>query len=106
MFVQQTNKLFFSATSFYPGRGDTTTTHPLASIANFNTDDQVFYNPNMDDHDIETEEDDDDDDEIVELALKNPAKFAQVMATEVSLWLPLIHLYWYISTAAYVDGFG
>ena len=70
--------------SFYPGRGDTTTTHPLASVANFNTDDQVFYNPNVDDHDIETEEDDNDNDEIVELTLKNPTKFAQVMATEVS----------------------
>jgi hypothetical protein len=73
---------FFLALSFYPGRGDTT--HPLASLAHFNVDDQVFYNPNVDDRDNDFEEDYNEDEEIAELALKNPTKFAEVMATEVS----------------------
>ena len=83
--VCSSNKRKFSASSFYPGRDDTT--HPLVPVANFKTDDRVFFNPNVDDLGLETEEDDDnnDEEEIVELALKNPAKFAQVMATEVSL---------------------
>ena len=47
---------------------------------------KFFFKPNVDNHCLETEEDDGNhnDEEIVELALKNPAKFAQVMATEVS----------------------
>ena len=47
---------------------------------------KFFFKPNVDNHGLETEEDDGNhnDEEIVELALKNPAKFAQVMATEVS----------------------
>ncbi|KAN0138015.1 hypothetical protein V8E53_004186 [Lactarius tabidus] len=68
--------------SFYPGHSDTT--HPLASLAHFNVDDQVFYNPNVDDHNNNFKEDYNEDEEIAELALKNPTKFAEVMATEVS----------------------
>jgi hypothetical protein len=67
-----------SATSYYPGRGDTT--HSLASL---DPENRALHNPNVDDS--ETETDEDDDEEIVELALKNPARFAQVMAVEVSL---------------------
>ncbi|KAN0140500.1 hypothetical protein V8E53_001709, partial [Lactarius tabidus] len=70
--------------SFYPGCGDTT--HPLASLAHFNVDDQVFYNPNVDDRDNDFEEDYNKDKEIAELALKNPTKFAEVMATERPSW--------------------
>ena len=71
-----------SAASFYPGCGDTT--HPLASLPSFD-ENQVFCNPNVDDQDNLSEEDCNDDEEIVELALKNPARFAEVMAVEVSL---------------------
>jgi hypothetical protein len=69
----QTNEKI-SASSFYPGRGDTT--HPLASL---NHENQDFHNPDVD-NGSETE---DDDDEIAELSLKNPARFSQIMATEV-----------------------
>jgi hypothetical protein len=74
VFVLQTNEKI-SASSFYPGRGDTA--HPLASLVPENQD---FHNPNVD-NDSETE---DNDEEIVELALKNPARFSEVMITEVS----------------------
>jgi hypothetical protein len=72
--LYQTNEKF-SASSFYPGRGDTT--HPLASL---DPENQDFHNPNVD-NGSETE---DDDEEIVDLSLKNPARFSEIMATEVS----------------------
>jgi hypothetical protein len=89
LFLKQIKK--FKAPSFYPGRGDTT--HPLASLARFNADDEVLYNPNVDDRDNDFEEDGNEDEEIVELALKNPAQFATVMATEVSLRLSSTFLF-------------
>ena len=81
--VCSSNKQKISASSFYSSRDDTT--HPFTSVTNFKPDDQVFFNPNVDDNHGEETEEDDVDEEIAELALKNPAKFAQVMATEVSL---------------------
>lgn len=98
-----TNCLFISnkkisAASYYPGRGDTT--HPLASL---DPENRVFHNPNVDDS--ETETDDDDDEEIVELALKNPGRFAQVMAVEVSLRQPFGHFLISSFTAAHLAGF-
>ena len=70
---------------------------------------KFFFKPNVDNHGLETEGDDGNhnDEEIVELALKNPAKFAQVMATEVSFVTSVntLSLFWTICTAAYVAGF-
>ncbi|KAH9033901.1 hypothetical protein EDB85DRAFT_2144685 [Lactarius pseudohatsudake] len=49
--------------------------------------DKSFHNLDVDDDDSVSEDDDDDDDEqIVELSLKNPARFAEVMATERPTW--------------------
>ncbi|KAH8979769.1 hypothetical protein EDB86DRAFT_2835705 [Lactarius hatsudake] len=64
--------------SSYPGRVGTThiPTH-IPSCSNTKN----FHNPDVDEDDSETE-DDSEDEQIVELALKNPAKFAEVMATE------------------------
>ncbi|KAH9015135.1 hypothetical protein EDB83DRAFT_2321365 [Lactarius deliciosus] len=64
--------------SSYPGRVGTThiPTHVLSYSNTKN-----FHNPDVDEDNSETE-DDSEDEQIVELALKNPAKFAEVMATE------------------------
>ncbi|KAH9019067.1 hypothetical protein EDB85DRAFT_2154044 [Lactarius pseudohatsudake] len=45
-----------------------------------------FHAPDVDDDDSisEDEDDDDDDEQFVDLALKNPGKFAEVMATEAN----------------------
>ncbi|KAH9173191.1 hypothetical protein EDB89DRAFT_2068943 [Lactarius sanguifluus] len=46
-----------------------------------------FHAPDVDDDDsISEDEDDEDDEQFVELALKNPGKFAEVMATERPTW--------------------
>ncbi|KAH9162079.1 hypothetical protein EDB89DRAFT_1913474 [Lactarius sanguifluus] len=45
-----------------------------------------FHNFDVDDDDSVSKDDDDDDEQIVELSLKNPAKFAEVMATEWPTW--------------------
>ncbi|KAH8978804.1 hypothetical protein EDB86DRAFT_3090016 [Lactarius hatsudake] len=64
--------------SSYPGRVGTThiPTHVLSYSNTKN-----FHNPDVDEDDSETK-DDSEDEQIVELALKNPAKFAEVMATK------------------------
>ncbi|KAH9014994.1 hypothetical protein EDB85DRAFT_1898950 [Lactarius pseudohatsudake] len=48
--------------------------------------DKSFHNLDVDDDDSVSEDDDDDDEQIVELSLKNPARFAEVMATERPTW--------------------
>ncbi|KAI9434952.1 hypothetical protein H4582DRAFT_2080215 [Lactarius indigo] len=45
-----------------------------------------FHNPNVDDDDSATEEDEDEDEQMVELSLKNPAKFSKAMATKRPTW--------------------
>ncbi|KAH9018580.1 hypothetical protein EDB84DRAFT_1566350 [Lactarius hengduanensis] len=58
---------------------------PLAHVPSYSN--AKSFNPDVDDDDsISEDEDEDEDDEIVELALKNPAKFAEVMATERPTW--------------------
>jgi hypothetical protein len=69
----------FSASSFYPGRGDYT--HALAHLDHGN---HTFHAPAVDDDGVETDEDSVDDDQAVELALKYPNKFSENVANEVS----------------------
>ncbi|KAH8979695.1 hypothetical protein EDB83DRAFT_2327068 [Lactarius deliciosus] len=64
--------------SSYPGRVGTT--HIPTHVPSYSNT-KNFHNPDVDEDDSETE-DDSEDEQIVELALKNPAKFAEVMATE------------------------
>ncbi|KAH9177872.1 hypothetical protein EDB89DRAFT_2064251 [Lactarius sanguifluus] len=45
-----------------------------------------FHDFDVDDNDSVSEDDDNDNKQIVELSLKNPAKFAEVMATERPTW--------------------
>ncbi|KAH9027328.1 hypothetical protein EDB85DRAFT_2172378 [Lactarius pseudohatsudake] len=66
------------APSFYPGRADTTTTRE-SSVENF-----PF--PEVDGHDGLTDCEDEDEEQLVELALKHPARFAEAMATERGTW--------------------
>ncbi|KAI9451374.1 hypothetical protein BJY52DRAFT_1191052 [Lactarius psammicola] len=73
--------------SFYPRRSDTTT-HIVSGRSEtptsyLQTDNP--YKPDVDDHD-DTETEEDDNEQIVELALKNPARFSEVMATERPIW--------------------
>ncbi|KAI9429942.1 hypothetical protein BJY52DRAFT_1200336 [Lactarius psammicola] len=49
-----------------------------------NTED--FFNPEVDGHDGLTETEEDDNDPMVDLALKNPARFSEVMALERPTW--------------------
>lgn len=65
--------------SYYPGRGDTT--NPLSSLDPTNEGRHI---PNVDDNGIESDEDWSVDEQTVELSLKNPARFEEVMANEVS----------------------
>ncbi|KAH8979863.1 hypothetical protein EDB86DRAFT_2835669 [Lactarius hatsudake] len=64
--------------SSYPGRIGTT--HIPTHIPSYSKT-KNFHNPDVDEDDSKTE-DDSKDKQIVKLALKNPAKFAKVMATE------------------------
>ena len=73
----------FSATSYYPGRGDTT--HPLSFLDPTNDGRRI---PNVDDNGFESDEDWNVDEQTVELSLQNPSRFAEVMANEVSLQHP------------------
>ena len=68
----------FSASSFYPGRGDST--HALAHI-----DYAIppFNAPAVDDDNVDTD-DEAEDNEAVELASKYPNKFSKNVAKEVS----------------------
>jgi len=66
----------FSASSFYPGRGDNT--HVL-DCQNY-----TFHTPEVDDDGSETEYLTEDE-HAVELALKHPNKFSESMVIEVSL---------------------
>ena len=71
----------FSASSFYPGRGDTT--HVLARL---NQGNSVVYAPDVNDDGSETEDEDPiEDKHAVELALKHPSKFSESLVIEVSL---------------------
>ncbi|KAH9012666.1 hypothetical protein EDB83DRAFT_2529826 [Lactarius deliciosus] len=64
--------------SSYPGHVGTT--HIPTHVPSYSNT-KNFHNPDVDEDDSETE-DNSEDEQIVELALKNPAKFAEVMATE------------------------
>ena len=75
LFVCQTS----AATSFYPGRGDTT--HPLSFLDSANDGHHI---PNVDNNGLESDEDWSVDEQTVELSLKNPSRFAEVMASEVN----------------------
>jgi len=79
LFVLQTSQEI-SALSYYPGCGDITHTHTPSY-----PDTENFHNPDMGDHDGETTEEDDDE-QMVELALKNSARFSEAMATKVSFF--------------------
>lgn len=73
--LPQTKPKNFTEASYYPGRGGPPTNEELSHL-----DHETFYSPDADVTDGDTEED---DDQIVELALKNPARFAEAMASEV-----------------------
>ncbi|KAI9431989.1 hypothetical protein H4582DRAFT_2084278 [Lactarius indigo] len=47
---------------------------------------KCFHDPDVDDDDSASEDNDDDNEQIVELALRNPAKFSEAMATERPTW--------------------
>ncbi|KAH9022910.1 hypothetical protein EDB85DRAFT_2293098 [Lactarius pseudohatsudake] len=66
------------APSFDSGRADTTTTREL-SVENFPI-------PEVDGHDGLTDFEDEDEEQLVDLALKHPARFAETMATERATW--------------------
>ena len=67
----------FSASSFYPGRGDNT--HALAHIDNAI---HPFHAPAVDDDNVNTD-DSVEDEEAVELASSFPNKFSESVAKEV-----------------------
>jgi hypothetical protein len=67
-----------SASSFYPGRGDDS--HVLARLDKAN-----FHAPPVDDENSETDDDSMEDDNTVEFALKQPNKFSESLAIEVSM---------------------
>jgi hypothetical protein len=69
----------FSASSFYPGRGDNT--HALARLDHGN---YTFHAPTVDDDGAVSDDDSADDNQAVELALKYPNKFSESVAIEVS----------------------
>ncbi|KAH9067000.1 hypothetical protein EDB83DRAFT_2314982 [Lactarius deliciosus] len=71
-------KKISAPSSSYPGRVGTT--HIPTHVPSYSNT-KNFHNPDVDEDDSETE-DDSEDEQIVKLALKNPAKFAEVMATE------------------------
>jgi hypothetical protein len=73
---------FFPASSFYPGRGDTThvLAHPSLNQATY-----VFHTPQVDDDGSETEEDPMDDEPAADLSLKALNKFSESLVIEVSL---------------------
>ncbi|KAH9020475.1 hypothetical protein EDB85DRAFT_2278775, partial [Lactarius pseudohatsudake] len=66
------------APSFDSGRADTTTTREW-SVENFPV-------PEVDGHDGLTDFEDEDEEQLVDLALKHPARFAETMATERATW--------------------
>jgi hypothetical protein len=74
--------------SYYPGRGDTT--HQLFFLDSANDGPHV---PNVDDNGIELDEDWAVNEQTVELSLKNPTRFAEVMASKVSLQCPCLSVH-------------
>ena len=64
---------------YYPGHGDTT--HPLYFLDSTN---DSLHIPNVDDNGIESDNNWTVDKQAVELSLKDPTWFAEVMASEVS----------------------
>jgi hypothetical protein len=72
----------FPASSFYPGRGDTThvLAHPSLNQASY-----IFHSPQVDDDGSEMEEDLMDDEPAADLSLKVPNKFSESLVIEVSL---------------------
>jgi hypothetical protein len=76
----------FPASSFYPGRGDTThvLAHPSLNQASY-----VFHTPQVDDDGLddgsEIEEDPMDDEPATDLSLKAPNKFSESLVIEVSI---------------------
>jgi hypothetical protein len=87
LFTCQTSE-FFPATSYYPGRGDTT--HTLSFLDSTNNGHHI---PDVDDNGIELDEDWAVDEQTVELSLKNPSRFAKVMASKVSLQCPCLSVH-------------
>ncbi|KAI9429277.1 hypothetical protein H4582DRAFT_2089597 [Lactarius indigo] len=66
------------APTFYTGHSDTTITRTLSS--------DNFPIPEVDGHDGLTDSEEEDEEQLVELALKHPARFADAMATERATW--------------------
>lgn len=71
----------FSASSFYPGRGDNS--NKLASLTSLDHGNAGFHTPEVDDEGTETEEDSADEEPTLELALKFPNKFSESLVIEV-----------------------
>jgi hypothetical protein len=67
-----------SVSSFYPGCGDDS--HILARLDKAN-----FHAPPVDDENSETDDNSMEDDNTVEFALKQPNKFSESLAIEVSM---------------------
>ena len=80
LIVCSTNKKNFSASSYYPGRGDHN--HDLARL---DPENDGFHQLRVDDHNSDSDGDWNDDEQELLLATKNPSRFAEVMANEVSL---------------------
>jgi hypothetical protein len=76
LFFKQTK---ISASLYYPGRGDNN--HVLSQL---HTEKDGFIKPDVDDHAIKSDGDWHDDEQIVKLSLRNPSRFSEVMAIEVS----------------------
>ena len=68
----------FTASSYYPGRGDNN--HSLAALSQ----NSIFYAPSVDNDGSQTEDDPVDDELPVLDAQKHPNKFSESLAVEVN----------------------
>ncbi|KAF8258428.1 hypothetical protein EI94DRAFT_1835042 [Lactarius quietus] len=68
--------------SYYPGRGDHN--HDLAQL---DPNNNGFYTPRVDDHNGSLDGDWNDDEQELQLAIKNPSRFSEVMANERPSWM-------------------
>ncbi|KAF8257917.1 hypothetical protein EI94DRAFT_1835313 [Lactarius quietus] len=68
--------------SYYPGRSDHN--HNLAQL---DPNNNGFYTPRVDDHNGSSDGDWNDDEQELQLAIKNPSRFSEVMANERPSWM-------------------
>ncbi|KAF8257247.1 hypothetical protein EI94DRAFT_1709340 [Lactarius quietus] len=67
---------------YYPGHGDNN--HDLSRL---DPDNDSFYKPRVDDHNGDSNGDWNDDEQDLQIAIKNPSRFAKVMANKRPSWL-------------------